>query len=532
MSSKKTFISYSHADTKFVIKLTEDLRTAGADFWLDQRDILPGDKWIEEIGKGLKESQIHLIILSKSAIESRHCMNESVASYVKNKPIIPLLIEECERPWWLENVQYIDFTDDYGSAFKKLLAAIDLETIPKPSIAIKELPEHNQKQIEDKEEYLWSKARQNNSILYYQKYLGETELGKHIEEAHQFIAKIKDDTKQKFKRQIEKDKGSQSKDYKQVKVLPTAEKGIIKKYFIRGNKKIKIISNGGKPSKIPKEWRPILSRCEMMVIIPNMHMYLYNSSLDNFKYGAKAMLDFLRHLDTLKEEMALKDQILRIYQLGDLYEQRFPGLQSANTTAVEIRMSHPDYDQIINMMNGMRTHFIYGNHDFELRHFPGVRFAALDGKVYLEHGFTPDSWKDFTNPNANLWEVGQFVFLTIREINEFFAYLLIDAKFIKKDAHYSLGVRSGKEPDYGYPSETEYIDKYRYSLDYFSERMKKNPENKETKITVIGHTHHPYINTNVNGGKHIYIDAGAWTDGRSDFVVITNQEAAICSYER
>ena len=48
----------------------------------------------------------------------------------------------------------------------------------------------------------------------------------------------------------------------------------------------------------------------------------------------------------------------------------------------------------------MRTHFLYGNHDFELRHFPSFRFAALEGKVYLEHGFSADKWTDFANPNA------------------------------------------------------------------------------------------------------------------------------------
>ncbi|MEJ2103658.1 MAG: hypothetical protein P8X47_03660 [Ignavibacteriaceae bacterium] len=143
----------------------------------------------------------------------------------------------------------------------------------------------------------------------------------------------------------------------------------IKKDFIRGNKKIKIISNGGKPYAISEDWQPVLSRCEILVIIPDMHMYIYNSNLDNFKYGAAAMLKFLKHLDTLKEEMALEDQTLRIYQLGDLYEQRFPGLHSANATAIEIRMSHPDYDQIINMMNGMRTHFLYGNGFFKSKCF-------------------------------------------------------------------------------------------------------------------------------------------------------------------
>ena len=260
----------------------------------------------------------------------------------------------------------------------------------------------------------------------------------------------------------------------------------IKDDFIKGNNRIKIISNNGEPYRIPESWHPVLNRCSMLVIIPDMHMYIYNSNLDNFKYGAKALLDFLGHLGNLKEEMALEDQTLRIYQLGDLYEQRFPGLHSSNATAVEIRMSHPDYDQIINMMDGIRTHFIYGNHDFELRHFPGFRFAALEGRVYIEHGFTPDSWKDFANPNAPLWEVGSFVFLSIREINDFFAHLLIEAKFIEKDESYSWGVRSGKEPDYNYPPEKQYLDNYGKNLKYFTERMQKNPENKDTKICVVG----------------------------------------------
>jgi hypothetical protein len=36
----------------------------------------------------------------------------------------------------------------------------------------------------------------------------------------------------------------------------------------------------------------------------------------------------------------------------------------------------------------------------------------------------------------------------------------------------------------------------------------------------------------VNSEKHIFIDAGACTSGRSDFVVITNEELAICCYQR
>ncbi len=306
----------------------------------------------------------------------------------------------------------------------------------------------------------------------------------------------------------------------------------IKQDFIKGNERIKIISNDGKPYKIPKSWQPVLSRAHILVIIPDMHMYIYNTNLDNFKFGAKSMIHFLNYLSTLKEEMALVDQTLRIYQLGDLYEQRFPGLHSANATGIEIRMSHPDYDLIINMMNNMRTHFLYGNHDFELRHFPGFRFAALEGKVYIEHGFASDKWSDFSNPNASLWEPSQLIFLTIREINQFFANLLIEAKLIKKDEHYSWGVTSGKKPNYEYLSENDYIKNYGHCLEYYSNRLKKNPDSDEVKICVIGHTHHPFLKTSIDRGKYIYIDTGAWSGERSDFTVITDEEIAICSYLR
>ena len=305
--------------------------------------------------------------------------------------------------------------------------------------------------------------------------------------------------------------------------------------FIRDNNRIKIISNSGNPSPIPEDWRPVLMNCEILVVIPDMHMYLFNSNLDNFKFGAKAMLSLLDHLETLKEEMALDGKTLRIYQIGDVYEQRFPSLihPGSNAIGTEIRMSHPEYDQIINTMNGIRTHFLYGNHDFELRHFPGFAFAAKEGKVYIEHGFTNDRWNDFSNPNASFWEVSQLIFKTIREINQLFANILVSSDAISMDDNYSFGVRSGEDPDYNYPSETGYIEKYGVKyFDYYSKRLQNIPDMPDAKISIIGHTHYPYLNTNFNNGKNIYLDAGAWTEGRSDFAVVTNEELCICSYMR
>ncbi len=301
--------------------------------------------------------------------------------------------------------------------------------------------------------------------------------------------------------------------------------------FIRKNQKVEILSHQGKATKIPIEWQPVLTSCDMLVAIPDIHMYVYKENADNFKYGANALLNFLGYLSKLKREFALKGKRLRIYQLGDLFEMRFhsPANSASNATPSEIMMSHQTYSKIINTMTHINTHFLYGNHDFELRHFPGFSFGVLEGKVYLEHGFTPDAWSDFANPRAPLWEPAQFVFKTFREIESFFAKLLVAAKIIEPDEHFAIGVPSGDVERGDYPSEEEYPEKQK---EYYTNRLINRSNGSDARICIIGHTHHPYFNTNVNEGSYFFVDAGAWTSGRSDFVVATNEEIAICRYRR
>ena len=100
----------------------------------------------------------------------------------------------------------------------------------------------------------------------------------------------------------------------------------------------------------------------------------------------------------------------------------------------------------------MQTRFLYGNHDFESRHFPKYKFAALEGKVYIEHGFRGDKWEAFSNPDAPLWEIGQLGFLAIRELNAKIATLAVDANIIEPDENFAFGVQSGENPIYDYPS--------------------------------------------------------------------------------
>lgn len=312
----------------------------------------------------------------------------------------------------------------------------------------------------------------------------------------------------------------------------------IREDFIRENRFVEIISNGGEPYRIPDEWRPLFDSCDMLVVIPDMHMYIYTSHQDNFKYGARAMLGLLDHLSELKESMRDDDRVLRVYQSGDFFESRFPSLADPGRNALpaEIILSHPDYALIEAKMDSLRTHHLYGNHDFELRHYPAYRFAAYEGRVYLEHGFTPDAWSQFSNPNAPLWEPAQFLFKGIRDVEAFFIGLLVPLGVIRNDEHFASGVLSGATERGEYPSNESYMENYYRQSDYYSRRLLANPDGVGARICIIGHTHQPvflpFRDPNDPAQRYLFIDAGGWTEGRSDFVVVTDEEVAICRYRR
>ena len=297
------------------------------------------------------------------------------------------------------------------------------------------------------------------------------------------------------------------------------------------NNRIQIISNNQTPLPIPETWRPVLDSCDTLVVIPDMHMYIHDSVQDNFKFGCQAFHSLLDHLEAKKDEYAANEQTLRVYQIGDLFELRFGSLAQpgSNASVAEIRMSHPDYDLIINRLDHLRAHLIYGNHDFEMRHFPSYRFRANEGKTYIEHGFAASPWME--NPRNPLWDPAMFAFKELREIESAFLTLAVSFNVIGRDDHYATGVVDGKNERGDYPNEATYP---REVFSHYTKKLYTDPKIPDPRVRIIGHTHQPLLNfvQTPDGGSCIFADAGAWTEGRSDFVVLTNEEIAICHYKR
>ena len=216
MAIEKTFFSYSRDDSEFVLKLAKDLRAAGANIWLDQLDIVAGKRWDAEIETALQNSQGQLVILSPSSVESNNVMDEVSFALENGKVVIPIIYKECQIPFRLKRLQYIDFTGDYKTAFDRLLSALNLETPQNVQNTSgtedenklneqKVSAEEKQRQESETEEILWSKSKSENTVSSYRHYLNETKLGKYMYEANKQITNIEKEAELKRRKESEKE---------------------------------------------------------------------------------------------------------------------------------------------------------------------------------------------------------------------------------------------------------------------------------------------------------------------------------------
>lgn len=124
--SSTIFFSYSRENSETVLELAKELRSAGADIWLDQLDIKPGTRWDQSIEDALASSQTLLVVLSKAAVGSNNVMDEVSYALEEGKTVVPVLLEECEIPFRLRRLQFADFTESHEKGMETLTQALGL----------------------------------------------------------------------------------------------------------------------------------------------------------------------------------------------------------------------------------------------------------------------------------------------------------------------------------------------------------------------------------------------------------------------
>jgi tetratricopeptide (TPR) repeat protein len=132
--SKRTprvFVSSSHEDKDFCVRLVKDLRTELGDesaVWYHSKEgFRSGNMWWDTIIEELNRSNIFIVVLSPDAMISPHIRHEMNRAFNRNMFILPVLYRECVIHPDLRRFPTISFLhhDCYRLAFNKLLHTLD-----------------------------------------------------------------------------------------------------------------------------------------------------------------------------------------------------------------------------------------------------------------------------------------------------------------------------------------------------------------------------------------------------------------------
>ena len=124
------FLCHSSGDKVAVRKLYRRLRRDRIDAWLDEKHLVPGQKWNFEITKAIRASDVVVVCLSQASINKEGFVNKEIRmalDLADEKPdgtifLIPAKLEECRVPDRLLQWQWGNLFESKGYA--QLLVAL------------------------------------------------------------------------------------------------------------------------------------------------------------------------------------------------------------------------------------------------------------------------------------------------------------------------------------------------------------------------------------------------------------------------
>ncbi|MGC2238509.1 MAG: DnaJ C-terminal domain-containing protein [Pyrinomonadaceae bacterium] len=126
----RVFLCHSSNDKPAVRTLYHRLIADGIIPWLDEEDLLPGQRWETEIPKAVRNSDIVVVCLSQGSINKQGYLQREIRyalDAAQEQPediiyLIPLKFEECEIPEHLRGWQWVNFFEERG--YERLMMAL------------------------------------------------------------------------------------------------------------------------------------------------------------------------------------------------------------------------------------------------------------------------------------------------------------------------------------------------------------------------------------------------------------------------
>ncbi len=130
----RVFISYATEDESFALRLSNDLQRLGAQTWLAQQSIRPGESWVSAIERGLRSSSHMAVVLTPAAVASRWVQKEIEVAITRERQgqmqLIPLSVQPCDMPLLLQSYQWVSFRRGYEGGLTRLVDVLGLRAAP------------------------------------------------------------------------------------------------------------------------------------------------------------------------------------------------------------------------------------------------------------------------------------------------------------------------------------------------------------------------------------------------------------------
>jgi WD40 repeat protein len=128
----KLFVSYSRRDSVAARKLIESFRSIEQDVWVDWESIPPAVDWLEQIFRGIEESDAFIFLISPDSIASEVCKVEINRAAQNNKRIIPIVLRDVPPRDAPESIRKLNWTfiretDNFEEGLAKVKTAIELD---------------------------------------------------------------------------------------------------------------------------------------------------------------------------------------------------------------------------------------------------------------------------------------------------------------------------------------------------------------------------------------------------------------------
>lgn len=136
---RQLFISYANADAEHARGIRVALEGSGHSCWMAPDDVVASRSWAEQITEAINNCRAMLVLVSRSSLASRHVPKEAELAFSREKPLIPVRLEDVVPTGSLEYLlsltQWVDaFPGPIDGYVEELLSRIGhaLATSPDP----------------------------------------------------------------------------------------------------------------------------------------------------------------------------------------------------------------------------------------------------------------------------------------------------------------------------------------------------------------------------------------------------------------